>query len=92
MITPYNVLRHELCGLNARILDTCDKGRVIDGVIEAETRNTIKVKTKKGVKKTPKNRSVIQLELPEGAVIEVEGRLLVGRPEDRLKSKIRIRY
>ena len=91
-ITPENVLRHELIGLKTIVARSLDpllagtRGRVID-----ETRNTIKLGTKKGVKVIPKGVAVFRFDLPDGCTVEVEGAKLVGRPENRMKAKGRRR-
>ncbi|MEM7821229.1 MAG: ribonuclease P protein component 1 [Candidatus Aenigmatarchaeota archaeon] len=88
MITPKNLVRHELCGLEVRIKKSTDptqkglKGRVID-----ETYNTFKIETKKGEKIVAKKNCVFVFILPSKVRVEVEGKLLVGRPEDRIKKK-----
>jgi ribonuclease P protein subunit POP4 len=89
-IKPENVLRHELIGLTAMIAKspnrflTGTRGRIID-----ETRNTVKLSTRKGVKVVPKEAAVFRLNLPDGSVVEVEGTKLVGRPENRMKARAR---
>lgn len=89
MITPYNILRHELCGLQA-VAETA--GRRIDGTIIGETRETIKIETESGVKTLEKKNTVFTLKLPDQKIVKIEGRLLLGRPEDRIKKKHRIKF
>jgi ribonuclease P protein subunit POP4 len=88
-ITPKNLVRHELIGLEVKIEKSTDasqkglKGRIID-----ETYNTFKIETKEGKEKIiPKANSVFIFILPSGEKVEVEGKLLVARPEDRIKKK-----
>jgi ribonuclease P protein subunit POP4 len=91
-IRPENVLRHELIGLKTIVARSSDRflvgtrGRVID-----ETRNTLKLSTRKGVKVIPKGVAVFRFDLPDGCSVEVEGAKLVGRPENRMKAKRRRR-
>lgn len=92
MITPYNLLRHEIIGLNARIISVTDKEFMTSGRIVDETRNTLKIETKSGVKIIPKDCVVIELNLPNDAIVRVDGRLLVSKPEDRIKKKYRIKF
>lgn len=88
-ITPQNLVRHELIGLKVKISDSSDPsqkglvGRVID-----ESYNTLKIETKKKEKIIPKVNSIFIFALPNGVKVEVDGRLLIGRPEDRIKKKI----
>jgi len=63
---------------------TGKRGRIID-----ETRNTLRLSTKKGIVVIPKDVAVFRLDLPDGSIVEVEGRRLVGRPENRMKTRTR---
>lgn len=94
MITPYNILRHELIGLEVEVLAACDETlKGVSGEVVRESKNTITVKTgKKAVKKLPKETVTFKVKIPEKAVVEVDGRLLSGRPQERIKKKIRLKY
>jgi ribonuclease P protein subunit POP4 len=88
-ITPKNLVRHELIGLEVKIEKSTDptqkglKGRIID-----ETYNTFKIETESGKEKViPKKNSVFVFSLPSGEKVEVDGKLLIARPEDRIKKK-----
>ncbi|MEM5870066.1 MAG: ribonuclease P protein subunit [Candidatus Aenigmatarchaeota archaeon] len=88
-ITPKNLVRHELIGIEVKISKSTDptqkglKGKIID-----ETYNTFKIETEDGKEKIiPKANSVFIFTLPSGEKVEVEGKLLVARPEDRIKRK-----
>ena len=37
----------------------------------------------------PKNVATFRFTLPSNAVVEVDGRIIVARPEDRIKKKFR---
>lgn len=92
MITPHNLLRHEIIGLNARVIDATHEGYMLSGRIVDETRNTLRIETKSGVKTLPKNCIILELKLPNDAIVRVDGNLLVSRPEDRVKKKYRIKF
>ena len=93
MITPYNILRHELIGLYAEVSDAAHEGyKGIKGRVIDETRNTLTIETQGKEKKLPKNSVTLDITLPDGAVVRVDGKLLVARPEDRVKKKYRIRF
>jgi len=88
-ITPKNVVRHELIGLQVKIEKSSDstqkglKGKVID-----ETYNILKIETKEGREKTiPKKNCIFIFTLPNKTKVQVDGKLLVSRPEDRIKKK-----
>lgn len=89
-IKPENILRHELIGLKATVARSTNpfltgtRGQIID-----ETRNTLKLSTRNGVKVVPKGVAVFRLTLPDGSIVEVEGARLVGKPENRIKARAR---
>jgi ribonuclease P protein subunit POP4 len=87
-ITPRNLVRHELIGLKVRIKKSTDpshvgvRGRVID-----ETYNTLKIECRDKEKIISKANTVFIFTLPDKVRVQVDGRLLIGRPEDRIKKK-----
>lgn len=91
MIRPENIGRQELIGLNVKIVESKNKENVgKEGVVVDETRNTIVIEEKNGKQKTLiKDQCYFSFELPSGERVRVEGSLLVGRPEDRIKKKFK---
>jgi ribonuclease P protein subunit POP4 len=91
MITPQNIFRHELVGLDVEIVQSVHNGFTgIKGEVVDETKNTIKVEDVAGLLKIiPKNVATFRFTLPSSAVVEVDGRIIVARPEDRIKKKFR---
>ena len=89
-ITPKNIVRHELIGLKVRISSSKNKSlKGLSGIVVDETYNTLVIKTTDGKEKTIiKKICVFDLTLPNGTVVSVDGRLLVGRPEERIKKKL----
>jgi ribonuclease P protein subunit POP4 len=90
MRTPENLVRHELIGLRAKVVESSNpknvgiKGRIVD-----ETRNTFTIEKKDGKeKKLIKEENVFVFDL-SGEKVRVEGKILVGRPEDRIKKKFK---
>jgi len=57
------------------------------GTIVAETREMIQLETDEGEVLLPKEVCVFQIKLPDGTLVEVDGNLLQGRPEDRMKKR-----
>jgi len=88
-ITP-DVIRGELIGLDAKVAKSANpslvkiRGRVLD-----ETRNTIVILHNHTEKTIVKDTSVFHFTLHDGTVVEIDGKLLLGRPEDRVKKRIR---
>ena len=81
-------MRHELIGLKTIVARSSNtllvgtRGQIVD-----ETRNTVKLNTREGVKMIPKGVVVLRFDLPDGSIVEVEGAKLVGRPENRMKAR-----
>ncbi|MCF2137506.1 MAG: ribonuclease P protein component 1 [Candidatus Thorarchaeota archaeon] len=92
-ITPESLVKHEITGLHAHIVDARDPGLVCrEGTIIGETRNMVYLETLSGLVKVPKSVSVFDMQLPNDTVVRVDGHLLAGRPEDRLKRPIKRRW
>lgn len=88
MITSKNVFYHELIGLYSEVVESSNEFLVgINGNIIDERKKTISVETKNGIKIIPKNVSIFNLLLPNGEWVEIDGKILVNRPEDRIKKK-----
>jgi ribonuclease P protein subunit POP4 len=79
-------VRHELIGLNIKIVDAGNPSLIgVEGKIIDESKNSITIETKKGIKKLIKSQIKMRVKF-KGKTIEVNGKLLVGRPEDRIKK------
>ena len=89
-ITQRTVLRHELIGLETRVVKSQNpsvvgkKGRIID-----ETQNTLILLVGHEKKVIPKGVVTLRLGLPDGSLVEICGTEVVGRSEDRLKKRTR---
>jgi ribonuclease P protein subunit POP4 len=82
-ITPKNLARHELIGLVCRVVHANNPSlEGIEGIVVDETRNMLVIEDEKE-KKVPKKGTVFQFMLEEP--VTIEGKALVGRPEDRVK-------
>ena len=87
-ITPENIVQHELIGLFAKIVKSKDpsllsvRGKIID-----ETLKTLLLLSEDGkTKRVPKAICVFHITLPDGIIVKVDGKLLIGRPQDRVKK------
>lgn len=88
MITPQNLVRHELIGLKIKVGDSTDKTlKGITGIVIDETYNTLKMETNNKEKTVVKENCVFVFTLPNKTKVQVDGKLLVSRPEDRIKKK-----
>ena len=88
MITPANLSKHELIGREVRVVDATDKALIgATGQVVDETRNTITIEAKGRQKQLIKDQCTFSFHLPSGKWVKVEGKILVARPEDRIKKK-----
>lgn len=89
--TPRNILQHEIIGLQARVAESRNPYQVgLEGKIIDETMKTVVLLTSSGERKRVlKNDVKLLLQLPDRTLVLVDGKELVGRPEDRLKKRVR---
>ena len=88
-VTP-DIIQYEFIGTEAEVSKSKHLGYVgISGKIIDETRNTFTLLEEGKRKTAAKSSNLFHFRFPDGTVVEIDGRLLVGRPEDRLKKSIR---
>jgi len=91
--TPRNLVYHELIGLEAEVVSAKNPSLLgHKGIVVDETKNLLVLNTKKGVKKILKEQATFRFTLPNGTRVVVEGSVIVGSPEDRLKKKFTKRW
>ena len=62
----------------------------IKGKVVNETKKTLTIEDDEGNEKIiPKGSTTFHFKLPEGAKVEIEGKIIVSRPEDRIKKRFR---
>lgn len=89
-ITEKNITMHELIGLEAEVVeDSNPHVKSISGTVVDESRNTISILHEGETKRVVKKGAVIRFRLPDHSIVDVDGAVLVGRPEDRAKRKMR---
>ena len=87
MITAKNILKHEIIGHPVRVVKCQDPNNMgIAGKVVDETQNMFVIETKTGEKGVPKKECTFLFFLKDEDV-EVNGALLVGKPEERIKKK-----
>lgn len=92
-IDPLRLINSELIGLHTHVVASSDPGQVCkEGMIIDETREMFHIKQGNIVIKIPKAIAVFDFTLPDGSVVRVDGKILRGRPEDRLKKSLRRRW
>ncbi len=88
-VTP-DIIRHEFIGTEGKIAKSQHTSYVgIHGNIINETKNTFTILHEGKPKSVVKNSAVFNFKFSDGTVVEIDGRLLVGRPEDRLKKSVK---
>lgn len=84
-----DIAKHEIIGLYAKVVSSTNKANLgVGGMIIDETKHTLLINTAAGKKRLLKKIIVIELRVNDSTV-RINGALLVGRPEDRIKSKVK---
>jgi ribonuclease P protein subunit POP4 len=90
-LTPVNITRHELVGLEAEVLNDTNSCNInTRGTVVDETMNTLVIDGGEE-KRIIKKNAVFRFRLND-EIVEVEGWAISGRPEDRVKRKIKRRW
>jgi ribonuclease P protein subunit POP4 len=91
MVEAKDVVKHELIGLDVEVTESTNKDAVgVKGRVIDETRNMLVIETEAGEEKSlVKEQCTFLFTVPEGGKVSIEGRLLVARPEDRIKKKLK---
>ena len=88
-VTP-DIIRHEFIGATAFVAKSPHADYLgIYGKVVGETKNTFSIESQGRTKSILKPLAVIDFTLNDGTVVEIDGKLLVGRPEDRIKKTIK---
>ncbi|MFQ5758489.1 MAG: ribonuclease P protein component 1 [Candidatus Bathyarchaeia archaeon] len=88
-VTP-RIVQREFIGLNAEVVRSSNPTYVgISGKVVDETRNALIIMHKNQKKTVIKNTAVFHFTMPDGTVVEINGKVIVGRPEDRIKKRFR---
>jgi len=91
-VTPA-VLQQEFIGLNARVVKSSQPNYVgISGKVVDETRNTLVILSENKKKIVIKDVAIFYFTLPDGTIVEIDGKAIVGRPENRVKKRARRRW
>ena len=91
-ITP-TTLQHEFIGLNAEVVRSLHPNYVgIKGKVLNETRNTLVILHNNKKTMIIKNVAIFHFTMPDGTIVEIDGKIIVGRPENRIKKRIRRRW
>lgn len=93
MISSENIILHELIGLESLVMRSSNPScKGIKGIVVDETKNTLVIEQDDVRKRIIKQDSFFRFKLPNGTIIEIDGSAIIGRPEDRVKKKIKRRW
>ncbi len=88
-VTP-DIVRGEFVGTEANIAQSTHSGYLgIHGEVIGETKNTFTLLHEGAAKSVVKDAAVFRFKFSDGTIVEIDGKLLAGRPEDRLKKGIK---
>ena len=85
-----SIVQHEFIGLMTTVVKSSNPDVVgIAGRVVDETRNTLTILHNGKRRVVIKDTSIFDFVMPDGTVVEIDGKVIVGRPEDRLKKRPR---
>ena len=89
-VTP-DIIRYEFIGTAAHVAQSTHLGYLgLSGRVIGETKNTFTLDSEDDKPKSIiKGSSVFNFTFNDGTTVEIDGKLLIGRPEDRLKKSIK---
>jgi ribonuclease P protein subunit POP4 len=88
-VTP-DIIREEFIGADTAVTQSPQASYMgIRGEVVGETRNTFTIQQQGKAKRVAKEHAVFQFQFSDGTVVEIDGKLLVGKPEDRLKKTVK---
>ena len=88
-VTP-DIIRGEFIGAEGKIIKSRHSDYVgISGEVINETKNTFTILHAGKAKSVIKDSAVFHFKFSDGTIVEIDGKLLVGRPEARLKKSVK---
>ena len=85
-----DIIRYEFIGSVGKVAQSLHKDYVgVGGKVIGETKNTFTFLQAGQAKSIIKEFSVFNFKFDDGTVVDIDGKLLVGRSEDRLKKNIK---
>jgi ribonuclease P protein subunit POP4 len=88
-VTP-GIIRGEFIGTEGKIAKSPHPSYVgLAGEVINETKNTFTILHAGKPKSVIKDAAVFHFKFSDGTIVEIDGKLLVGRPEDRLKKSVK---
>jgi len=88
-VTP-DIIRYEFIGAKGLVAQSPNLNLMgVSGLVVGETRNTFTLQNEGGTRSIIKEAATFDFTFGDGTVVEIDGKLLVGRSEDRLKKSIK---
>ncbi|UCC58498.1 MAG: ribonuclease P protein subunit [Candidatus Bathyarchaeum sp.] len=85
-----SIVQHEFIGLETTVVKSSNPDVVgIAGRVVDETRNTLTILHNGKRRVVIKDTSIFDFVMPDGTVVEIDGKVIVGRSEDRIKKRPR---
>ena len=90
MIVTPEIVQHEFVGCETKVVKSTNRNLVgIAGKVIDETRNTFTLYRDGEQKVVIKDTAVFDFTMSDGTVVEIDGKVIMGRPEERLKHRPR---
>ena len=88
-VTP-GIVQHEFIGLETKVVRSSSPHVVgISGRVVDETRNTFTILHNGKRRIIIKDTAIFDFVMPDGTVVEIDGKVIMRRPEDRIKKRPR---
>ncbi len=88
-VTP-DIIRYEFIGAQGKVAQSLHRDYVgLGGMVVGETKSTFTFQREGKSKSVLKESAVFDFTFGDGTIVEIDGKLLIGRPEDRLKKSIK---
>ena len=85
-VTP-DIIRYEFIGAEGKVAESPHEEYVgISGRVIGESKNTFTFQSGGKSKRIIKESAIFTFKFDDGTTVKIDGKLLVGRPEDRLKK------
>ncbi len=85
-----DIVCSEFIGTEAEVSQSPHKGYVgLSGRVISETKNTFTLLQADKARRIIKETAVFRFKYSDGTIVQIDGKLLIGRSEDRLKKAIR---
>lgn len=88
-VTPA-ITKQDFIGLEAKVVQAQPRHIIgTAGTVVNETQNTFVILQGKKRKTIVKDQAVFHFTLSDSTIVEIDGKMLRGRPEERLKNRIK---